>query len=94
MDVETPLPVRAICVGEFVALLATDTLPLAVPVVLGAKFTLKVVLCPAVRLTGSVRPLAVKPVPETPSCEMLRLELPVLLSVTVLLLLLPTFTFP
>ncbi len=85
---------RAISVGEFVALLATDTLPLTAPAAVGAKFTLNVVLCPAVKLSGAVSPLAVKPAPETLSCEMLTLELPVLVRVTVLLLVLPRFTFP
>lgn len=90
----TPLPVSAICAGEFVALLATNTLPLTDPVAVGAKFTLNVVLCPAVKLSGGVRPPALKPAPETLICEMLTLALPVLVSVTVLLLLLPTFIFP
>jgi hypothetical protein len=86
--------VRAICAGEFAALLATNTLPVTEPAAVGAKFILNVALCPAVKLSGAVIPLAVKPAPEVLISEMLTLEFPVLVSVTVLLLLLPTFTFP
>jgi hypothetical protein len=80
--------------GEFVALLVTDTPPLSVPATVGAKCTLNVALCPAVKLSGVVSPLAVKPLPETASCEMLTLALPVFVSVTGWLLLLPTCTPP
>jgi hypothetical protein len=55
---------------------------------------LKVVLCPAAKFIGVVRPLAVKPLPATASPETVTLELPELVRVTVLLLLLPTLTFP
>jgi hypothetical protein len=91
--VETPLPLRAIVAGEFAALLFTNTLPVTEPVAVGAKFTLNVVLCPAVKVSG-VRPLTLKPAPETLSEETFTLALPVLVNVTVLPLLLPTFTFP
>jgi len=77
-----------------VALLASDTLPLTDPATVGANFTLNVVLCPAVKLSGGVSPLAVKPTPETVSWEMFAVEFPELVRVTVLLLLLPRFTFP
>jgi hypothetical protein len=85
--------VRAICVGEFVALLATNALPLTDPVVVGAKFTLNVVLCPAPKLID-VKPLIAKPPPLTLPPETLTLVLPVLDNLTVWLLLLPTVTFP
>ena len=93
VDVETPLPLRVIWADEFVALLATDRLPVTEPVAVGAKFTLNVVLCPAPKLSG-VNPLVVKPAPVTLSPETFTLVLPVLVNVTVWLLLLPTFTFP
>jgi hypothetical protein len=86
--------VRVICVGDLAASLVTETLPLTDPVVVGAKVTVKVVLCPAVKLNGVVSPLVVKPTPVTISCEILTLELPGLVRVTDLLLLLPMFTFP
>ena len=78
-----------------VALLTSETLPVAVPAVVDAKTTLKLAVCPAAKVSGAVRPLAVKPLPETLICEMLTLELPELVRVTVCgALLLPTVTFP
>ena len=73
-------------------MLVTDTLPVALPATVGAKFTLNVALCPAVKLSGVVSPLALKPLPETVRCEMLTLALPMFVSVTGWLLLLSTFT--
>ena len=40
----TPLPVRAISVGELDGLLTSDTLPVKEPAAVGAKFTLKPLL--------------------------------------------------
>src|SRR5437879_7799669 len=78
-------------VGELVALLTSETLPVAVPAVVDAKTTLKLAVCPAAKVSGAVRPLALKPLPETLICEMLTLELPGLVRVTVCgALLLPT----
>src|SRR5207245_2863303 len=81
--------------GELVALLTSETLPIAAPAVVDAKTTLKLAVCPAAKVSGAVRPLALKPLPETLICEMLTLELPGLVRVTVCgALLLPTVTFP
>jgi hypothetical protein len=90
----TPPPLSAIVVGELGVLLTRETLPVADPATVGAKLTLNVVLCPAANVNGGIRPLVLKPAPETLICEMLTLELPVLVSVAVWLLLPPTFTFP
>src|SRR5437879_5998534 len=82
-------------VGELVALLTSETLPVAVPAVVDAKTTLKLAVRPAAKVSGAVRPLALKPLPETLICEMLTLELPELVRVTVCgALLLPAVTFP
>src|SRR3989449_10701390 len=82
-------------VGELVALLTSEILPMALPAVVDAKTTLKLAVCPAAKVSGAVRPLALKPLPETLICEMLTLELPELVRVTVCgALLLPTVTFP
>jgi hypothetical protein len=93
VGVEIPLPLRAIWVGEFAALLLTSRLPVTDPVAVGAKFTLNVVLCPAAKVSG-VNPLIVKPAPVMLSVEILMFVLPVLLNVTVRLLAVPTVTFP
>src|SRR5437899_9200938 len=58
-------------VGELVALLTSETLPVAAPAVVDAKTTLKLAVCPAAKVSGAVRPLALKPLPETLICEML-----------------------
>ena len=47
-----------------VAVLAIDTLPLAVLADVGLKSTLKVMLWPADKVTGSATPVRVKPGPE------------------------------
>ncbi len=90
----TPVLESAIVVGELAALLTTVTLPVKLPAVAGAQITLKVVLCPAVKVSGGVRPLELKLAPEAVIWEILTLELPVLVRVTVCVPLLPTVTFP
>jgi hypothetical protein len=46
--------------GEFVAVLVTETVPVKLPTVIGAKVTLKLAVWPAARFTGVVRPLTLK----------------------------------
>ena len=77
-----PVPVREIVAGEFVALLTTATLPARLPVEVGANVTLNEVDWPAARLSGSVIPLVLNPVPVALICEMETLEFPVLEIVT------------
>lgn len=90
----TPVPDSAMVVGELVALLNTVTLPVKPPEVAGPKITLNVALCPAVNVSGGVRPLVPKPAPETLTWDMLTLEFPVLVIVTACVAVLPTSTFP
>ena len=91
----TPVPERETVAGELVALLTTERLPVTVPVVVGAKATLTVVVWPAARVRGSESPLRVNPVPVKLACETVTLAVPVLDRVTVWgLLVLPTVTFP
>jgi hypothetical protein len=58
-----PFPDSGILRVEGFALETTETLPLALPVVVGVKISLKVTLWPAVRVKGTVRPCWRKPVP-------------------------------
>ena len=58
-------PEREILVGEFVALLATETVPVRLPLTVGANLTLKETLCPGARLRGRERPLMLNPLPVT-----------------------------
>jgi hypothetical protein len=53
----TPVPLKAIAIGEPEPLLTRETLPVALPEVVGANFTWKVALCPAESVIGSVKPL-------------------------------------
>jgi hypothetical protein len=81
-------------VGELVALLITETDPLPAPDAVGVKTTLNVAVEPAAIVCGTLIPVVLKPVPEVVIFETLTVELPVLVSVTVCVLLLPTLTFP
>jgi len=89
-----PVPVREIVAGEFVALLTTATLPARLPVEVGANVTLNEVDWPAARLSGSVIPLVLKPVPVALTCEMETLEFPVLEIVTLWVALEPVARLP
>src|SRR2546426_1178129 len=89
-----PVPLRAIVVGESVALLTTVTLPVKLPEVAGLKITLKVVLCPAPKVSGGVRPMVVNPTPEALIWEMVTLELLMLVRVIVCERVLLTVTLP
>ena len=66
------------------------TLPLAAPLALGANSTLKDVLCPAFRVTGTVKPVRLNPLPLAVAAEMVSALPPVLVNVSERLLLLPT----
>src|SRR6266850_4329183 len=90
----TPLPVREIVDVGFVALLATTTLPVTLPVLIGANVTFNVVDCPGARTVPEDTLLALKPVPEALTLEIVRLPVPEFLSVTPRTLLLLVSTFP
>jgi hypothetical protein len=66
------------------------TLPLAEPLVVGEKSTVNDVLWPAVNVTGKVSPLKLNPLPLAGAAEIVRLDPPVLVSVSDKLVLLPT----
>ena len=90
----TPVPLRAMLVGELGASLVSVTLPLVVPAACGAKVTVKAIDVPAGRLTGKVSPLRLNPVPVTAACEMVKVAVPALEAVTICEALLPTPIFP
>jgi hypothetical protein len=66
------------------------TLPLAAPLAVGEKSTVKVLLWPAVSVNGKVSPLKLNPVPLAAAAEIVRLDPPELVSVSDKLVLLPT----
>src|SRR5882762_9093002 len=59
----TPVPDKAMVAGELVALLATTTLPVALPVAGGANVTFIVADCPAANVVPAERLLELKPAP-------------------------------
>jgi hypothetical protein len=66
------------------------TLPLAAPLVVGDKSTVNEVLWPAVSVNGKDKPLKLNPVPLAVAAEIVRLDPPVLVSVSGKLVLPPT----
>jgi hypothetical protein len=73
-------------------LLVMETLPVALPVAEGANCALKVVFCPAARVSGTDKPVMLKPVPEVLAAEIVTLAVPELLNVKICVPLLPTST--
>jgi hypothetical protein len=88
-----PLPLRAM-VGEFVALLATDTLPVTLPAAVGANVTFSVADWLGDKIVPGVMPLALNPVPVGVTLEIVTFEFPLFVSVALKELVFPTFTFP
>src|ERR1700732_4904451 len=78
----TAVPETGMVRVAFEALLDIETLPLALPPDCGAKVTLKVALCPAVKVTGRFMLLMLKPAPVTGACVMVTLEPPELVTVS------------
>jgi len=88
------VPLRAIVLGELGALLTSETLPDTLPVAVGANPTLKVLDCPAARVSGNVSPLMLKPAPVKLPWAMVKLAPPELVKVRFCTPLLPTSTLP
>jgi hypothetical protein len=77
-----PVPDKAITSGEPGALLVIETLPVALPAVVGENFAVNDVLCPAVSVIGAARPVMLNPVPDALPCEIATLAVPEFLRVT------------
>ena len=75
------MPASAMVDGEFVALLLTMTDPMAGPLAEGANRTLKDVDWAGLRIKPAALPPALKPAPETRTCEIVTAEFPALVSV-------------
>ena len=76
------------------ALLTSETLPVTLPVAVGAKSTLKEVLLSTPRVRGSESPLTLNSDPVTLAAEIVRLAEPVFFKTTGRALVVPTVTFP
>jgi hypothetical protein len=73
---------------------ATVMFPIALPIVDGANCTVKLVLPPPGSESGTEMPLALKPAPPALTCEIVMVEVPELVTVTVCLPVLPNGTLP
>ncbi len=89
-----PAPEMAVTTGEFVALLATVTLPVTLPLDDGSKVTVSVAACPADKISPADMPSVTKPAPETMTLEIVMSEFPALTSVTLWLAELDIATLP
>ena len=89
-----PVPLTGIAVVEAAALLEIEMLPVVLPADVGANTTLNVVLPPAAIVVGVDIPLTVKPLPEAEIEAMLRLAVPVFITITDSEELLPVVTLP
>jgi hypothetical protein len=90
----TPVPARRSVLSESVALPLSETVPLKVPVVVGAKVTLKEVTWPTFSVTGRLRSLSLKAVPETLALEMVTAVAPMLKIITGRIEVWPTTVLP
>ena len=79
----TDVPLRGIDKLGFDAFDDTVAVPGKVPTDVGAKVTVKVVLCPAVNVTGVLIPETLNPVPDAATAETVALVPPVLVRVSV-----------
>ena len=77
-----PVPDNAIVRVGLEAFEVMVTVPLAAPAAVGVNVTLNVVLCPAFNVTGTETPFRLKPVPVIPTCEIVTLVPPVLVTVS------------
>ena len=75
-------------------MVTSDTEPVTLPEELGANIALNMVVLPGAIVTGTTRPLMLKPVPDTLACEIMVFALPPFVSVIVCELLLPVTTLP
>jgi hypothetical protein len=89
-----PVPFSAIVIGEFGRLVATEIEPDAAPDAVGENFTPNVALCPAVSVCGVAMPFMLKADPETVAEAMFTLAVPLFVSVTFTVLLLPVSWLP
>jgi hypothetical protein len=80
--------------GEFAALLATDTLPVALPVEDGVNVAVRFAVCPGVRMRPEETPDALKPAPEIVTFEIVTFEFPAFVNVMFCVPLLDTLTLP
>src|SRR5205807_621378 len=77
----TPVPLGALVFPTRRSSDLSETLPVMLPLLAGAKTTLKFVFCPGVRVRGRLSPPTLRPLPETLAWETVTLALPELVMV-------------
>jgi hypothetical protein len=87
-----PVPLSAICKGEFVAVDVTVMPPATVPAEVGANLAVTVAVAPAAIVCPLVIPLSLKPVPDALTLLIVIVEPPEFVSAIASVLLLPTAT--
>jgi len=90
----TAVPERARLTALLEPLSVSTRVPLALPADSGAKTTLKLVLCPGIRVKGRLKPVVLKPSPVTAAWLIVRLVTPVFDNVSDWAWLVPTWTLP
>jgi hypothetical protein len=90
----TPVPANEMLRGSELELLRSNILPVTLPLTTGAKLTLNVVCWLGVRVTGNTSSSMLKPAPRTAACVILTLRVPVLVTVSARVLVVPTATLP
>src|ERR1700687_1896122 len=90
----TPVPESGMLKLGFEPFEVMLTLPLAAPLAVGLKSTVNEVLWPEVNVKGKDRPFRLNPLPLAVAAEIVRLDPPVLVSVSDKFVLLPTWTLP
>src|SRR6202050_3609819 len=89
-----PVPLNETETGELEASLVTVKVPLAAPRLVGANCSCTVTLCPTGTEAEGLPPMTVNPAPEIWADAMFTVAVPVLVTVTLWVAVLPTFTFP
>ena len=90
----TPVPERGTESVGLPALELIVSVPVAAPALAGANLTLNVVDCPPARVVGNDGPVKLNPLPEADALEMVTLAPPVFETLTAVVWLFPTVTFP
>ena len=89
-----PVPLSEIVAGDPGALLAIDTVPVALPAAVGANFALKVSVCPAPTVAFAFNPEILNPAPVAPALAIVRVAWPVFVIVMFCVFELPVMMLP
>jgi hypothetical protein len=90
----TPVPLSETARGEFTALLIRETLPDVFPAVCGANWSGTGIFWPAASETEDMPPTTLNPAPVMVAWEMITVDVPVLVRVSICRLLEPVRTLP